>query len=120
MILCFTRFLSHPSGITGVAETLGAWWRLLIESSGQPVQLFLMALLIYEPVAVVFAIAALSWGRHDRDDAIVFLAGWWAAAFALWSFSAGRGPEHAVHVALPLVLLAGITLGRTLSQIDWR
>jgi hypothetical protein len=35
-ILCFTRFLSHPPGIAGVADTLGAWWQLLTESSGQP------------------------------------------------------------------------------------
>ena len=41
------------------------------------------------------------------------------AAFALWSFSAGREPEHAVHVALPLVMLGGIGLGNILHAIDW-
>ena len=119
-ILSSTRFLSYPPGIAGVGETLGAWWRLLTESSGQPVQLFLMALLIYEPIAVVFAIAALARSRTDRGDAIVLLAAWAAVAFALWSFSAGRGPEHAVHVVLPLIMLAGIALGRVLHEIDWR
>ncbi|MBW3632878.1 MAG: hypothetical protein KY456_07610, partial [Chloroflexi bacterium] len=119
-ILCFTRFLSHPSGIAGAGETLGAWWRLLTESSGQPVQLFLMALLIYEPIAVIFAIAALVRGRNDRGDAVVLFAGWSVAAFAFWSFSAGRAPEHAVHVALPMVMLGGVALGRVLDQIDWR
>ena len=62
-ILCFTRFLSYPPGIAGVGDTLGAWWRLLTESSGQPAALFLMALLVYEPIAVVFAIAAVVRGR---------------------------------------------------------
>ena len=119
-ILCFTRFLSHPSGIAGAGETLGAWWRLLTESNDQPVQLFLMALVIYEPVAVVFAIVALARGRNDRGDAMVLFAAWSAVAFALWSFAAGRGPEHAVHVALPLVMLGGIGLGRVLHEIDWR
>jgi streptogramin lyase len=118
-ILCFTRFLSFPAGIAGAGETLAAWWRLLTESSGQPVQLFLGALLIYEPVAVVFAAVTLVRDRGKRGDAVAFCAGWFAAAFAVWSFSAGRGPEHAVHVALPLVLLAGIGVGTLLHEIAW-
>ena len=119
IILCFTRFLSYPPGIAGVGDTLGAWWRLLTESSGQPVALFLMVLLVYEPVAVVFAIAAVVRDRGDHGDALVLFAGWWVAAFAIWSFSAGREAEHAVHVALPLVLLGGIGLGTILHAIDW-
>jgi DNA-binding beta-propeller fold protein YncE len=117
--LCFMRFLSDPAGITGAGETLVIWWRFLAGAgSGQPVQLFLLALLIYEPIAIVFAAVALA--RDNRRDAVALCAAWAAAAFALWSFSAGRGPEHAVHVALPLVLLAGIGLGSALHQIDWR
>jgi uncharacterized protein (TIGR03663 family) len=119
-VLSFTRFLSYPPGIAGVGETLGAWWRLLTESSGQPATLFLMALLVYEPIAVLFAIAAVVRDRSDRSDALALFAGWWVAAFALWSFSAGRGAEHAVHVALPLILLGGIALGNILHAIDWR
>jgi len=120
VILCFTRFLSYPPGIAGVGETLGAWWRLLTESSGQPVALFLLVLLIYEPIAVVMAIAAVVRDRRNHGDALTLFAGWWLVAFALWSFSAGRGAEHAVHVALPLVLLGGIGLGNILHAIDWR
>ncbi len=118
-VLCFTRVLSSPAGIAGAGETLAAWWRLLTESSGQPVPLFLAALLIYEPIAVVFAAVALVRDRGTRGDAVALFAGWFAAAFAVWSFSAGRGPEHAVHVALPLVLLAGIGLGALLHEIAW-
>jgi uncharacterized protein (TIGR03663 family) len=117
-VLCFTRFLSYLPDIAGAGETLGAWWGLLTENSDQPVQLFLMVLLVYEPVAVV--IAALARGRNNQGDAIALFAGWSVAAFAIWSFSAGRGPEHAVHVVLPLVMLGGIALGRVLHEIDWR
>ena len=118
-ILCFTRFLSHPAGIAGAGETLAAWGRLLTESSGQPVQLFLLSLLIYEPIAAVFAVVAMVRGRGQRGDAVALCAGWFAASFVVWSVSAGRGPEHAVHVALPLVLLAGIGLGALLHEIAW-
>jgi sugar lactone lactonase YvrE/4-amino-4-deoxy-L-arabinose transferase-like glycosyltransferase len=119
-ILCFTRFLSYPPGMAGVGDTLGAWWRLLTASGGQPAALFLMTLLVYEPIAVVFAIASALRDRADRGDALALFAGWWVAAFALWSFSAGHGAEHAVHVALPLVLLGGVALGKILHAIDWR
>jgi sugar lactone lactonase YvrE len=117
-VVGFTRFFSHPAGITGAGETLGAWGQFLAgPGSGQPVQLFFLALLIYEPIAVVFAAIALA--RNGRRDAVSLFAGWSAAAFALWSFSAGRGPEHAIHVALPLVILGGIGLGNVLHEIDW-
>jgi 4-amino-4-deoxy-L-arabinose transferase-like glycosyltransferase len=119
-VLCFTRFLSDPPGIAGVGDTLVAWWRLLTESSGQPAALFLMVLVVYELVAMVFAIAAVARDRNDRGDAIVLFAAWSMVAFALWSFAAESGPEYAVHVALPLVMLGGIALGRVLNAIDWR
>jgi uncharacterized protein (TIGR03663 family) len=116
--LAFTRFLSHPAGIGGAAETVSLWWDLLAaRASGQPVQLFLLALLIYEPLSVALAIVAIL--RDQRREAVLLLAAWATAAFALWSFSAGRGPEHAVHIALPLVMLGGIALGALLGEIDW-
>jgi DNA-binding beta-propeller fold protein YncE len=117
-IVLFTRIFSDPGGIAGIGQTLAAWWGLLAaESSGQPVQLFLLALLIYEPIAIVFAVAALA--RDSRQDATPLFAGWAAAAFAIWSFSAGREPLDAVHVALPVVLLGGLALGNILHAIDW-
>src|SRR5215208_3775093 len=69
-ILCFTRFLSYPPGIAGIADTLGAWWNLLTASSGQPAALFLMVLLVYEPIAVVFALGSVVRRRADRSDAL--------------------------------------------------
>jgi streptogramin lyase len=118
--LCFTRFLSDPSGIAGVAETLGAWWQLLAgPGSGQPVPLFLMGLVVYEPLVVAFTIVALARDRDDQAEPVAFFAGWALAAFAIWSFSAGRTPDQAVHIALPLVMLAGIGLGSVFKAIAW-
>ncbi|MCC7021930.1 MAG: hypothetical protein IT338_03840, partial [Thermomicrobiales bacterium] len=168
VILAFTRILSYPAGMAGVGETLAAWWQLLVgTSSGQPAQLFLLALVIYEPLALAFAVvalvpspptpspsaqgegnlanaealggppspSALGEGRGEGgarasrrslvesarfgSDAIPFFTAWAIAAFAIWSFSADHGPEHAVHVALPLVLLAGIGIGRLMRDIAW-
>ena len=53
---------------------------------------------LYERLGGVFAIAAVVRGQSDRGDAVPLFAGWAVAAFTLWSFAAGRQPEHAVHV----------------------
>lgn len=121
VILGFTRLLSHPAGIAGIGETFGGWWQLLAaQSSGQPTVLVLAILLIYEPIAVAFAIVAAARVRQERSGAITLFAAWAIAALAIWSFSAGRGPEHAIHVVLPLVLLGGIGLGEVFATIDWK
>ena len=120
-ILCFTRFLSHPSGIAGVGDTLGAWWRLLTESSGQPAALFLMALLVYEPIAVVFAIAAVVRNRGDRGDAhrsVRRLVGGGVRALELLRRT--RGPSTPFTSRCRSSCWAGIALGSVLHAIDWR
>lgn len=118
-VLLFTRFLSHPAGLSGAISTLRDWWALCLESSGQPSSLFLMVMLIYELIADSFAIVAVWRGRRESPEPVVLLATWSLAAFTIWSFSAGHGPEHTVHVVLPAVLLAGIGLGGVLATIDW-
>ena len=121
VVVSFTRLLSYPSGISGVWETLGAWRQLLLgPGDGQPVALFLLVLLIYELLAIAFALVALTSVRTLHGDALALFAAWGLAAFCLWSFSAGRAPEQAIHVVLPIALLAGVGLGETLHAIHWR
>jgi sugar lactone lactonase YvrE/type IV secretory pathway VirB2 component (pilin) len=118
IVVLFTRLFSHPGGLGGARETLGDWLALLTGPGAQPVQLIVLILLVYEPIAVAFGIVAVAWDR--QREAVALCGGWFAAAFALWSFSAGRDPAHAVHVALPLVLLGGMALGWLCEGIAWR
>ncbi len=121
VVVVFTRLFSYPSGIAGVWETLGAWRQLLFgPGTGQPVALFLLVLLIYELLALLFALVALTTDRTTHSDALALFAAWGLAAFCLWSFSAGRAPEQAIHVVLPIALLAGIGVGETWRAIEWR
>ena len=120
IVVVFTRLLSYPAGITGVLETIGAWRQLLFgPGAGQPVVLFLLVLLVYELLVLAFGVVALTNGRATRGDAVALFAAWGLAAFCAWSFSAGRAPEQAIHVVLPIALLAGIGLGETLHAIRW-
>ncbi|MDQ3542193.1 MAG: hypothetical protein M3440_16060, partial [Chloroflexota bacterium] len=128
VVLAFTRLLSDPAALEGILTTFSEWGQMMAtETSETPTQFFLYAVLLYEFLAVVFAVVAVM--TAPRNDAgsdssrplqpTVFLA-WFIAALLLHSLAAGRQPEHTVFVALPLVLLGGVGLGRMAERIPWR
>lgn len=127
MVLAFTRWLSDPGAIEGVLTTFGDWGRMMAtRSSATPTQFFLYATLLYELLAVAFAIVAMSSSRREgatgHGSAPVqptMLLAWFVTALLLQSFAAGRQLEHTVLVALPLVLLGGVGLGRMADRIPW-
>ncbi len=123
LLVLFTRFFSDLPAIAGVGTTFADWGRLLAEqSAGTPTQFFLLALLLYEPLAVLLAVVAILRGRINRSGGLSWplFAGWFVAALLLWSFSSGGAPQHAVQVALPLVLLAGGVLGDVIAAVNRR
>lgn len=123
LIVLFSRFFSDLGALGGIGTSVADWGRLLAGASvDTPVQFFGWALLLYEPLAVLLAIVAALRGRPRRAGGLgwTLFGGWFVAALLLWSFSAGRAPEHAVHVALPLVLLGGGVLGDLLAAVDRR
>lgn len=130
VVLAFTRLLSDPAAAEGILTTFTEWGRMMAtETSETPTQFFLYAVILYEFLAVIFAIVAIgaaprTSNEDERDSSghlqpTVFLV-WFVAALLLHSLAAGREPEHAVLVALPLVLLGGIGLGRMAERIPWR
>lgn len=123
LLVLFTRFFSDPLAIAGVGETLAEWGRLLFVGPAQvPVQFYLFEVLLYEPLAVLMVVIAalgLAMPGPRRLDGS-FLGGWLVASLLIWSFSAGRAPEDAVLVALPLILVGGAGLGEALARVDWR
>ncbi|MEJ7761499.1 MAG: flippase activity-associated protein Agl23, partial [Thermomicrobiales bacterium] len=134
-IVLFTRLFSDLTAISGLTSTIGDWVRLLFtDSTSTPIQFFLIAILLYEIVAVVFAIVAASLrpgttpvsaseygpaGREMTGPSLdwTFFAWWALAALVLFSFSGGRLPEHTVHVATPAALLGGIGLGLVIRRV---
>ena len=121
IVVFFTRLFSDLTAISGVGGTLADWGRLIASTnSTSPTQFFLLATLLYEILAIAFAIFAA-----NRTNAIVpsalpwsFFVGWFTAALLIFSFTSGRSPEQAVHTALPLVLLGGAGLGDLVSALD--
>ena len=127
-LLLFTRLLSNAGALEGFLTTFSDWGRMMAtQTSTTPTQFFFYASLLYEFMAVVFAVLALVAASRPDDDAArartlhptLFLV-WFLTALVLHSLASGRQPDQAVLVTLPLVLLGGIGLGRLFDRIPWR
>ncbi|MBX3071405.1 MAG: hypothetical protein KF883_12950 [Thermomicrobiales bacterium] len=122
LVFFFSRGLSSFSSLAGIGDTFGDWVRLLTnESSATPTQFFLLMLLLYEVLVLLAAIAGFLTGVIDRPGGLgsVFFLGWFVTALLIVSFSAGRVPEHAIHVAMPIVLMGGGSAARIIGQLGW-
>jgi len=125
LILFFTRFFSDIDAINGLVTTFSEWGRLMgTRNSATESSFFFWALLLYEILAVVFAVVAVA-SRSIRNDSLAgelaagpFVA-WFVTSLILCSLASGRDPEQTAMVALPLVLLGGFGLGMMLERIPW-
>ena len=127
-LLVFTRLLSNAAALEGFLTTFSDWGRMMAtQTSTTPTQFFFYAALLYEFMAVVFAIVALFTASRIEDDALearslkptVFVV-WFLVALVLQSLASGRQPDQTVLVTLPLILLGGIGLGRLIERISWK
>lgn len=122
VLVLFSRLFTDLSALRGIGGTFADWGRLLsTATSTTPTQFFLLTLLLYEPLAILFAIIGANRGAATTSGALnwPFFATWFIAALLLFSFSSGRAPEHTVLIVLPLLLLGGATLGDIVASIDW-
>lgn len=117
----FTQLFTSLSALKGLGTTFSDWVRLIGSgSSTTPGQFFVLAIGLYELLAVLFAIVAVVAVANPEKSSFgpALFGGWFIASLILFSLSSGRQPEHAAYVILPLILLAGIGLGDTVERID--
>ncbi len=133
LVLLFSRLLTDLTALEGLLTTFTEWGRMMMSrASSLPPSYYFWVLLLYELLAVVFALfAAISRRpaqdvRPERRQALnpMLFGGWFFAALVLHSFASGRETYQAVLVALPLVLLGGLGLGDVIARFDaagfWR
>lgn len=126
LVVVFSRLLSDFTALAGILTTFADWGRMMgSRSTPLPPSFFVYALLLYEILAVVFAIVAvLSPKETTRPGGhrlgTTFFGVWFLVSLVLMSFASGRVAEQTVLVALPLILLGGMGLGRVLGQVNWR
>jgi sugar lactone lactonase YvrE len=126
--------------VIGLVGSLGYWLQQHEVSRGdQPWYYYLLIQIpIYEFVGMVGALLASSIGvtrwlraedqtesiegdgsKSRRFPAIAFLTFWVLASFLLFTFSGERMPWLTVHIALPLILLAGWGFGQIADGFEW-
>ncbi|MFV1858351.1 MAG: flippase activity-associated protein Agl23 [Anaerolineales bacterium] len=141
VFLFYTTLFTNPNGIaTGLVGSLGYWLvQQGVERGSQPAYYYaLIQLPFYEFLPVVGAFLALAFGvrsirkpgkrmekLEDQEQAarefpVIPLFGFWAiTSFVLYSFAGERMPWLTVHIALPLILLAGWAIGQFLESVNW-
>jgi len=127
---------SMPRGlVSGVVGSLGYWLgQHGVARGGQPGSYYLILLALYEflPLLLTGAAAFALWRRGSGElpeagpraevgrIAVSMLAWWTLVGFLAYSLAGEKMPWLTLHIALPMILLAGWWLGRLLESIDWR
>ena len=120
--ILFTTLFSNPPGlVTGAVGGLVYWLaQQSVKRGGQPWQYYLVLMPLYEYLTLAFAIPGAIYFAWRRTLFSTFLIYWAVAGLVLFSWAGEKMPWLVLHVALPFILLAGMTLGRLLPSIPWR
>jgi uncharacterized protein (TIGR03663 family) len=117
LLLC-TAFLLRFSGLQDGIDLFPAWLSAFKPPvEGHPWYYHLQLLLVYEPLILVFGLAAVVYLLKQRDLFSLFLAYWSGAAFLIYLVAGGRGPGDALLIVVPLALLAGAFIGHLLDEL---
>ncbi|MFQ5943461.1 MAG: flippase activity-associated protein Agl23 [Anaerolineales bacterium] len=139
--LFYTTLFTNPDGMaTGLVGSLGYWLvQHGVERGSQPWYYYaLIQLPFYEFLAVAGALLALAFGVRsitsprrrkakttdeepsNRAFPAIPLFGYWAITSLIgYSFAGERMPWLTVHIALPLIFLAGWAFGQFLESVNW-
>ena len=103
----------------GIWEGLYYWLKQQqLARGGQPWYYYLLLIPLYEQVAVVFGLAGIVLSLLRPTRFRLFLVYWLLGTLALYSWAGEKMPWLALHILLPLELLAGIALGG-LVELAW-
>ena len=86
-----------------------------VDRGGQPVYYYLILIPLYEQLAVVFGLAGVVYSLIRPTRFRLFLVWWFLVSLFLYSWAGEKMPWLSMHILLPLMLLAGMTVGRALQ-----
>ena len=119
--LCLGNCFSlHPQWNTARKDVLGGitYWfaQHSIQRGGQPWFYYLLVLPLYEQLAVVFGVVGAIYVAVRGSLVRTFLVWWAVLALGLYSWAGEKMPWLSIHIALPLILVAGSFLGAVLTS----
>ncbi len=114
---------NSPYGVTNIAQGFqvgvgrGIWQGLYywlqqqqVARGGQPWYYYLLLIPLYEQLAVVFGLAGVVLALARPTRFRLFLVYWFVVSLALYSWASEKMPWLSIHIVLPLMLLAAVTL----------
>jgi predicted membrane-bound mannosyltransferase len=81
-----------------------------VARGGQPWYYYLLLIPLYEQLAVVFGLAGIVYSFLRPTRFRLFLVWWFLGSLVLYSWASEKMPWLAIHILLPLMLLAAIAL----------
>ena len=120
-ILFYTSFFTNVSGfVSGIWGSIDYWVEQHgVERGGQPPYYYLVLLPIYEFLPLAFASIGAIYYTIRGNLFSRFLVYWAVLSLILYSFSGERMPWLSLHIALPVILLGGMFIGRLFQAFDW-
>jgi hypothetical protein len=119
LLFAGSLFLRVPQGLGGLAETIPAYLKTWVTSSGIPFLRLPASLLAYQPIVLIFGIIGVlqAWfGTRDNHYSRQRLAGlsvWALVAFLLPWLYAGRQVGDLAWVLIPLWALAAVEISHS-------
>ncbi len=145
-VVLFTTVFTNGTGIaTGMVGSLGYWLaQQEVERGNQPWYYYTITVLLYEFLPLLLALIApiylviretllphsqtseqqpeilQSPISNPQSPFVPFLLWWVVLTWAGYSYAGEKMPWLTVHLALPMILLAGWLVGRLTESIDWQ
>ena len=121
-ILLYTSFFTNVSGfVSGIWGSVDYWVEQHgVERGGQPPYYYLVLLPIYEFLPLTFASIGAIYYAIKGNLFSRFLIYWAVVSLLLYSFSGEKMPWLSLHIALPVILLGGMFIGRLFQAFDWK
>ena len=118
----YTSVFTNGFGVwTGLWQGLGYWLAQQgVARGGQPWFYYIITGWTYEFLPLVAGLAGMAWYSFRGDRFTRFLIFWALGTFFLFTLAAEKMPWLLVHLTLPMVLLAGRSLGSLLEWMPWR
>ena len=114
VLLAGTLFLSFPQGLGALASVIPAYLAGWVKPSGVPAVRLLAALVIYQPLALVFGLTNAVRGWTQKDERSVWMSLWALVALLLALLYPGRQVSDLAWVIVPLWGLAAFEIARQL------
>jgi uncharacterized protein (TIGR03663 family) len=120
--LLYTSFFTHIYGFgSGMWNAMDYWIAQQdVARGGQPWYYYFLLLSWYEFLPLLLAVIGAIYYTIKGNLFSRFLVYWAVLSLIIYSLFGEKMPWLSLHMALPMILLGGMFIGRLFQKVDWR